>query len=231
LRLGELRSLLERVDPRVARMPGEILREFSRSEEGRAVLGELSREATASRVLPERMRPHWERIAAWVVPYDVSLLETALELESAKAARTKLVHQFWSRRPTLVSRVEALRDARAFAHGRRLLFAHLLDELVPAPEDAARAFVRAEAQGGPRELRITLALAVVEAVEREPGAAAEPSIASALRQAHRLLERGRRKRKKQPEASAKKAKRGREPRLVQTWLPFEPDKARPRGPR
>jgi hypothetical protein len=223
LDLRQLRSMLEAMDPSAEDMSDEMLRAFSRSAEGRALSRELAWDTSLLEPLPESMRPHWQKLEAKVVAYDVSLLETALELETKPAARAALARQFWSRRPTLVARVQAIFETnqRELEQAEDLLREHLLDELVPGASDAGRAFELAEGAGAPHPLRRALSSALIEAVEREPAKATEPEVALVLRRARRLLGRDRNNAKKRSANRGKRKKRQPKNRIVQAEPAFE----------
>jgi hypothetical protein len=87
------------------------------------------------------MRPYWLALEERAVPYFGMLLEVALELEPPLPRKRALLRSFWARRPTLVARLEALRESIDDGHGRvaELLEAQLLFDYEADLEDAAAA--------------------------------------------------------------------------------------------
>jgi hypothetical protein len=181
-------------------------------------MGEVLDEEDAPSPLAGPMRTLWEKLEARVLPYDLCFLETALELASSKQEQAELAHHFWSRRTTLVARVADLLDAAGLPHSHPVLTKHLLDDIAPSADDAARAFALADDSGASRSLRSRLAVVLLLAVEHAASEATQSWIPPIVRRAKRLLGPRHGKRKRPRRAARQGSERTAKSVLLQTEL-------------
>lgn len=190
--LRELRAMLARFDPSMAEeMTDAELRRFLATSEGKALQRQLEKfgRFELASAIPASFRTIFEQVAKPLLPYSVGLLDALLGFCEGKAEERALVDSFWSRRPSVAERFDALLAANRDEYDRALavLERELLRDLAPQAEDAARALLSAERLAAPRGIRKKLAEALLKAVVATPAAEAAPKVAQALPFARRLV--------------------------------------------
>ncbi len=208
------------------------LRKYFDTPQGRSLRQHLTDVDTFDAPLSPVMEKLWSTIEERVVPFRLSLLEATLERSPKPAERRTLARCFWARRPTLLTRIETLRQANGdgLILAEKLLQAELMTALVPEPLDAARALLYAHAVGAPRDLLAAVARALLEAAERTPVTGEAPELAQALRLAAKLTRKRAPQKRRTPKRQSTKegaraaterpaSKRGKKSRVQ---LEFEP---------
>jgi hypothetical protein len=215
--LSEVRAFIAIDDPATAiTMSDAELKRFLSTPDGR----ELAREVIASRPshgkIPDAMRPDVERLASVLLPYNLALLDDGLARCAGKRARRGLVARYWARRPGLQARFAALLAALHTGHEHALLA--LAEELLldcrPEAEDAARALLRADRVGAPKDVRRKLAQALLSCAPE----AGSGRVTEALRLARRLVRGRPAKSGAAGETASKRGGKTRRKRSAQTEL-------------
>jgi hypothetical protein len=185
----EIREALAEADPSAARMGDAVIARYARTREGRELARELRAIGALTEPLPAEMRPYWLALEERAVPYFAMLLEVALELEPPLPRKRALLKSFWARRPTLVARLEALRQSTEdeCALVAELLEAHLLFDYEADLEDAASALDLALEGGAPARVARIVASAFVAAWTAAQPKPSGERFTVLLRRANRLV--------------------------------------------
>lgn len=170
-----------------ANVPDAALRSLLNSAEGQFMASALNFEAALA-PLSGKPLDQWRSICERVMPYEVGLLELAIEHEPSTAKRKTLVTKFWSRRSTLRARAESWSEAGMNDHvlARKHLAKHLLDDLAPDSGDAAHALNDLFVHRAPSRLLERVSAALLDAIAREGTVAHTDEMLRALALAKRF---------------------------------------------
>jgi hypothetical protein len=185
------------------------LRHFLSTPRGRLLECELSDAPDEAVPLSPVMRAMWQPLSARMLSYRPTLFAAAVELTSSTQERSAIVDQFWARRPTLLARLAAVRQAteETAEETVELLLEHLTRNLTLEQLDVARSVLWAERGGAPRPLRRRLCKLLHEAIARDGRPHDASEVTDAMRLADALVGSERAKKAK-PKKQARASKKG-----------------------